>query len=318
MSLKEWSQHQPVVLPAAEPPAYFPERPVNETLKAEIIQRAGVQNLDWAMGYGSQGTQDASRDSMFDVMVLVADDYQFHADNLAAHPQDYGRPHRPGWHAFLNSFGPNFYQTKMIEGTGETRGVKLFIISTENFIKGCSGTLNYPNMPHEGAFGMYVAGRIQKVALAPMYQRDAETGLAIESAINAARIDGVFFAMGFLPESFTYEELLKEYVRLSYRADVRIEKKGKVDALINNSREDYAKMLGPIIFMFLDAGLLEQDGDKFIKIKSLTKNEADLRLRQLREITFCLNYFKNPLTPGLAHAMAYALAKVKRSVQSYR
>jgi len=90
-----------------------------------------------------------------------------------------------------------------------------------------------------------------------------------------------------------------------------------VETLIENSREDYASMLNPIIDSFIENGLIKREGDGFEKIASLSREEVARRLIQLKAITFAINYLKNPLTAGLANGLVYALFKILRSVDSY-
>lgn len=263
------------------------------------------------MEYGSQVTGDASPTSMHDVIIIVQDTEKFHKDGLSLAGADYAQPHVAKWHAFLNQFGFNFYHTHVRDGE-QIIPVKYAVISEKNFIRGCNGTLSGKETPDEGAFGLYVAGRMQKAALSPLYARVDDKAF-IESAINTARIDGIWFALGFLDKHFTYEDLLKTYVSLSYMADVRIEKKNKVEILIERSQENYAKMLSPIIDAFITNGLIRRSDGGYEKINSLSKKETYRRLAKLKLIAFCINYLKNPLTAGLANGLVYAFQKIVRS-----
>jgi len=47
----------------------------------------------------------------------------------------------------------------------------------------------------KGAFGLYVAGRMQKAALRPLFKGSKEQQEEVERGINTARIDGVWFCV---------------------------------------------------------------------------------------------------------------------------
>lgn len=299
-------------------PAFFPSTEMKVALATEILTRAGEGNVDYVIGYGSQVTGDASPTSMIDVMVVVRNLKKYHQANLITHKRDYGTPRVAAWHAFLNTFGFSFYHSSFQGDDGRIRPLKLAIISTRNFIKGCNGTFKHGVGEREGAFGLFVAGRIQKVALSPLYKTEEETASTIESAMNMARIDGVWFAMGLLQQQFSYEELVHMYVSLSYKADIRIEKKGKIETLIESNKADYVSMLEPILNAFIASGLLKKNGDLFVKIISLPEKELLQRMRELKRMAFLMVYVKGIFTAGLSHGVIYALAKFKRVAQSYR
>lgn len=304
-------------LPRPETRAFFPQIEANKPLREHIIKRVGEENLVWAMQYGSQVGGDAGKRSMYDVMVVVDDIRAFHERNMTLRPFDYGLPHSVKWHTLLNRFGFNFYHSHYIDGN-EDRSLKLAVISKDNFIRGCSGTLSEGEKNRSGAFGMYVAGRIQKAALSPLFKREQDSAV-IEAAINTARIDGVWYALGFLNKKFTYDELLKTYVSLSYRADVRIEKRKKIETLINNNKADYKEMLEPIIQGFIDQKLIKIEEEGFgwyEKVHSLSVTETQLRLLKLKRIAFLTNYLKNPLTAGLTKGIVYAMLKIARAADS--
>lgn len=274
-------------LPHPETHAFFPQTEVNNDLREHIIKRVGEKNLVWAMQYGSQVGGDAGKRSMHDVMVIVEDIEEFHKLNMLLRPFDYGLPHSVKWHTLLNRFGFNFYHSHFKDGADDL-SLKLAVISKGDFIRGCSGALSDGEKRKRGAFGMYVAGRVQKAALAPLAKRDADAPM-IEAAINTARVDGVWYALGFLNKKFTYNDLVRAYVSLSYWADVRVEKRGKIETLIKNNEKDYKEMLEPIIQGFIKQRLIkiEQEGfGWYERIHSLSAIETQLRLLNLKKIAF--------------------------------
>ena|SRR6266700_7382229 len=211
---------------------------------------------------------------------------------MALHQTDYGSPRSVEWHNFLNRFGFNFYQSSIPTEEGDLR-IKYGVISAANFIKGCNGTLEEKEETGAGKFGLYVAGRMQKVALRSLHDRNDEQNkqLAdIEAGINTARIDGVWLAMGLQDKRFTFDQLLTDYVSLSYRADIRPERTDKIPTLIEMGKADYQRMLDPIIQDFRDQNLITQYEDGgFEKMHSLSKEQVERRLKKIKQRTFIIN-----------------------------
>ena len=314
MALKEGAPPRSIAsLPHPDNRAYFPNKIPEVILTNEILQRAGKDNLIYALEYGSQVGGDASRNSMHDIIVIVQDVKKFHRENLKLHKGDYAQPHLASFHSFLNQFGFNFYLTHARGENGQVVPLKMAVISREDFIKGCNNVLPEKDAERKKAFGLYIAGRVQKAALVPLYKlENDESSAAIESAINTARIDGVWLALGLLKKQFSFDELLQMYVSLSYKADVRVEKPDKVKMLIENNRSDYEEMMEPIIQGFIENGLIKQNGELFEKITSLSEKEVNKRLIEFKIITFLTNYLKNPLTSGITQGIVYALKKIAR------
>lgn len=303
-------------LPKPDNTVYFPVEKGHEFLTNEALRRAGKDNLVYAIEYGSQVTGDASKSSKYDMMIVVDDATQFHKDGLKVAGGDYAYPHVALYHGLLNKLGFNFYHAKVRDDNDQVVGVKLAVISKKNFIKGCYGTLPRRYRQAQGAFGMYVAGRVQKAALAPLYKKEEEAPL-IESAINAARIDGVWFALASVDQRFTYEDILRAYVRGSYWTDVRVEKKGKTDTFIEKNPEDYREILTPIIQSMVESGLMREVEGGFEKVISMGKGEHRASIARLKSTSFLTNYLKNPLTTGIVRGIIYALSKVARSASSH-
>lgn len=294
-------------LPQPERKAFFPEISLgNSSLQEEVLKRAGQENLVYAIQYGSSVTNDASPTSLLDMIIVVENTRLFHQRNLNLDPHDYAQPHLVEWHHWLNRFGFNYYQTQ-IPLENRLVKAKYAVISQDNFIQGCHGTID--------SFGFYVAGRMQKAALRPLFKpENKEKTAQIEQAINTARIDGLWLSLGFLKKEFSFDELLWTYVSLSYRADLRVEKPGKIQTLIERSQKDYERMLKPILVEFSHTNLIQPvEENRWRKIQSPSRQEVDKRIRQIKIQTAKTNYIKNVLTVGLGKGVKYALEKIRRS-----
>lgn len=304
-------------LPIPKDRAYFPDIAFNNRdLQQEILRRTG-DNLVYAIQYGSFMTGDATPTSMIDIILIVEDTKKFHERNKNVSINDYGWPRSPNWHDWLNRFGFNFYHSQFQTENGPIK-TKYAVISRENFIKGCNGTLLEKEREKTGAFGFYVAGRVQKAALKPLLKTDNEEKITeIEKAINSARIDGIWLTSGLLPKEFSFNDLLKTYVSLSYMADLRVEKGGKIQTMLEKNYEDYLAMLKPILAEFTKAGLIKPlDEGKWTKLDSPSKNDVQRRLLLIKGSTIPINYLKNPTTAGWGKAVIYALQKIGRVINS--
>lgn len=304
-------------LPTPETRAYFPEpKSMDEHLKDDVLKRTG-DNLTYAIKYGSAVMDDASPTSMVDMILVVDDTKKFHKRNIEIAPNDYGLPQLPDWHNYLNNSGFNFYYGNFETEKGLVRA-KYAVISTDNFIKGCHGTLQEKESKGEGDFGLYVAGRMQKAALKPFFKTEKEEKvMKIEKAINSARIDGVWLALGLVSQQFSFNELLEKYVSLSYMADLRVEKPRKIQIMIEKNYTDYCTMLQPILEGFAKTNLISKtDEGKWEKLSFPGKNEVKKRLDIIKIRTTITNYLKNPMTAGLSEGIVYAWHKVERSLQS--
>lgn len=335
MNRGERLTRQPISLPEPRDQAFF-QTNGNSLLANEVIRRVGEENLVYAMEYGSFASGGATRSSKHDMIIIVEDAKKFHEKNIETAPRDYpplslipdqllslnksvdslNKKVKVGFHTFLNRFGFNFYYTRIHE-KDQTLSIKYAVISKDNFIKGCNGTLREKEKARIGAFGLYVAGRMQKVALRPLAKGKESQVAEIENAINIARIDGVWFALGLLKDSFTFDDILQKYVSLSYRADIRIEQRDKVKKIIAGSLADYRTMLNPIIDQFIGLGLLTKTEDgRFLKLESLSKKDVNLRILKIKAQTALINYIKNPASAGLFGGIGYAFQKIVRAITS--
>lgn len=303
-------------LPKPAQEAYFPPNSPDNLVIEELLRRAGPNNLDYALLYGSTVTNEADTDptSRMDLIAIVPNVKAFYQRNITLSMMKMGRPRSANFHSWLNKFGFNYYNTEFLTEKGQ-RKTKLAVIPTDIFIKGCHGFLEDKENGAIGKFGYYVAGRMHKVALNPIYKSEdpAKVG-AIETAINFARIDGAWYAMNLLSPNFSLEELIDTYVPLSYKADVRAEKKDKAKIIISQSREDYEKMLTPILEGFEQLELIHKTDDgRYIRNESISKEGLEARLAIFKLRTIPINYLKNPVGYGIMDGIVYAWEKIMRA-----
>lgn len=314
----EVDHRAPSRLPIPSDVAYFPQaKSKSEHLQQEVLKRTG-DNLVYAIQYGSSIAGDATSTSMIDMIIIVENTKEFHERNKSVAAKDYGIPRSTAFHDWLNRFGFNFYHSAFQTENGPTK-TKYAVISRDNFVKGCHGSLLENEKEKIGAFGFYVAGRMQKAALKPLLMTKNEQKVTeIEQAINSARIDGVWLTLGLVPKEFTLNDLLKKYVSLSYLADIRIEKPGKIQTMLNKNYQDYLNMILPILSDFVRIGLIKPaENGNWTKIESPSEAEVKKRLISIKARTAVTNYLKNPITTGINKSADYALQKVRRAIDPH-
>lgn len=309
-------------LPRPDNQAFFPEKQAKHVndWQAWARDKAGSDNLVAAIGYGSQVTGDPTPSSIHDFILVVKDYQAFHEHTIATEPAAYGKPRSAKWHTLLNRTGPSYYHSEATTADGDTVPLKYLVISEDDFVKGCSGTLSRRDRGRDrrGGFGLSIAARVQKVALDRVYwPEDGQTRRRLESAINTARTDGLWMALGAVGDTFTLDELATEYVAFSYKADFRVEKADKAQTIFQTGAEDYRAMLGTLLAKFGLSGIVRQinEGDevRWAKHQSPTPDQYERRRKQLKRKAIIYNIPKNLATVGLRNSIAYVRDKAERT-----
>lgn len=275
----------------------------------QALRNLGGRHLLAAFGYGSSFNGE-SDSSLLDFIVVVDDIAAFHSENRQARPHDYdpliGR-HSMRLQTALNYKTPNFYPSTLIFEDGE-REIKYGVIGQEDFVRQMGDSLG------GGAF-LVTAGRMAKVIYPFVRDENEDTQVQIDQSFNRARIDGAWLALGLLPSNFKFEEFALTYINSSYLADLRHEKPGKIQIILNQNREDYQQMLGDVLKRFVDEGILEQSEDGSFE-KKMTLEEAEVRdllENRGRKFAIRINFLKNMcLVYGIPRGIQYQLDKEKR------
>lgn len=277
-------------------PAYYPSSETAQNCYPPLVDQIntlGRGHVIAAYAYGSFFNGE-SKKSRPDFMLFVDD------------PKEFFRGHkRFSWwlQTRMNTISPNFYPGRM-EIDGQLRGIKYAIIGYENFIQ----------LIERGS--LYTEGRFQKAAVVPLIRDTDDPRQAnLDTAINIARFRGAWTTLAFVPKRFNYDQFAQEYVNLSYRADVRVEKKDKARIILDQSPEDYETMLGDILNAFVEAGILGKDQDSYEQRLTPDKKEVNALIWKSKFYAFGINYIKNWITFGPIKGLLYAGAKVLRSLE---
>jgi predicted nucleotidyltransferase len=259
------------------------------------------------IGYGSRvcGKPNESDDirlrSHFDLWLVVGSYEEFYGSDmkdrrnlltLLFNPFDEARAH-----AFLNRINPNFYEERF-----DDVKVKYGVVSADDFVRLCQPDAR-----------MYLKGRMQK-PVRLLYAADEETKEKIEDAIFEARQDGVMKAFTLMPEGYehwmvepAFDGLIKKVLRLSYYADIRPEKKTKVDDIFEASKDELREMYFPFfkhVASLLAMGVSDEQRKRHADI------EVKPYLRRNKWFSGLMS-LKNGLTNKFA--VSYLVGKIMRS-----
>lgn len=315
MNVKElnWNS-QELSLPSANAfPTFYPPKTTIPGLEAGV-RRIGGEALEVVLGYGSTFSGDATPTSLIDFIAIVRNTREFYYPISLGDEINLGTTRNPEFHIWCNRSNVNFYSGNM-EVDGVKRGIKIGVIEHDEFLKHARGGMPFAMESGEGKGFLYLAGRLQKVALVPVVTNTNDVEKKqIDQAINQARIDGVWLTLGLMPEAFTYRQFAGKYVELSYLADRRVEKANKPKALLYGSYENYEAMLVPILAQFAQHGIIsETESKEFEKLKSLPEDLVNKWLLEAKNYAFRVNFLQNPVTYGIGAGLSYGIAKVKRA-----
>ncbi len=280
--------------------------------------RHAVKKLGWdtiiaAYGYGSTFSGDASSDSLVDLCLVVTNPQDFHRLNAKRGYLRYGKPRTAEFHAWLNSMGANFYHGSLPVDQYE-RDIKVGVIGYETFLHHARGGRMDAMQSGEGAGYLYLPGRLHKAMWMPVLDETTpQEKEQLDKAINQARIDGVWLALGLLPRNFSYDDLANKYVQLSYLADRRVEKANKPQLLLEGSKKEYQEMLGNILDQFILAGVVELTGKGYQSNYALSSELVEEWIKKAKKYATRTNYIHNPAACGLVSGALYSLAKIRRA-----
>ena len=177
------------------------------------------------IAYGSRVFGQARRGSAFDFWLIVRDAEAFHRANAEFYRTRLNVPSTPEEQIRLNRAGPLFYA---LEEDGAE--VKLAVLDERSLAEFCA------------ADWWTVKGRMQK----PL--RMIRSTPAVDRAILSARREALACAVSLAPREFTIEELLREVVGLSYRAEFRPENKpAKVRSILEAGRAELERIYAPLL-----------------------------------------------------------------------
>lgn len=270
----------------------------------QIAIDIGGKQLAAAYAYGSSFNGE-STNGMLDLMLIVKDPRLFHEENRFWRPDDY--THLIGGvrvQTWLNRFSPNFYHREDTLDNDQDRSLKYGVIPLHRLL--------YDRWSDCLRGNFYVAGRVQKARIIPLFM-NPKYKAQIDSTINSARVEGVWLALGLVSPKFSWEDLVINYINLSYAADIRAEKANKDRIILEQSPGDYQAMFEDLLVSFIDHDIIEKVGEVEYQ-KKLSPREEDVTELLKSASRKSLRYnIKNIFTCGPIRAYRYDRAKLERS-----
>ena len=195
-----------------------------DAVARKLLARYG-EHAAALIAYGSRVFGQARLGSAFDFWLIVRDAEAFHRANAEFYRTCLNVPSTPDEQIRLNRAGPLFYALK--EDGVE---VKLAVLDERSLAEFCV---------HDW---WTVKGRMQK----PL--RMIRSTPAVDQAILSARREALACALNLVPREFTMEELLREVIGLSYRAEMRPEhKSAKVRSILEAGRAELERIYRPLL-----------------------------------------------------------------------
>ncbi len=265
------------------------------------LNKFGKDGIELIVAYGSLLHGGDKDKSMWDFFVLVDDYDLFHESQRDYYKEINGLLTRNPWvHKIENMLlPPNIYQDLV---------GKYNVVELDQFEKETS----------EKASDLYFIGRCNKV-MKVVYSRSTESLERFADCVfNSMMIAGEhtlnLLGMGGL-EEFNKESFVETLLGLSYRADRRLEAKGKVKELYLSRKEEYDSLYERVLGIFAERGLIAEISEGVytdLRLKNLKKEfkKTDRIIRKTkRKALFRMP--KNILTNE--KWAEYALAKLEKS-----
>ncbi|XP_076639902.1 phosphatidate cytidylyltransferase, mitochondrial [Colletes latitarsis] len=208
------------------------------------ILKSFPRNMKFCFAYGSAAFKQLNNQSnnMLDLIFVVRNANQWHAENLELNPTHYAQPLRFLGHRVIanvqENWGAKIYYNTLVKIAGGYT-IKYGVISEVSLVE---DLLDWNDL--------YLAGRLHKpvkVLMEPSEQSQLPTALVqnLYSAIHAALL--------LLPQHFTEVDFYKTITGLSYTGDFRMtfgENKDKINNIVLSQMAHFKQLYSPILQHF--------------------------------------------------------------------
>lgn len=218
---------------------------MSQTVQFRNILRDFPRNLKFCFAYGSgvfKQKNNESSSNMLDLIFVVRNPYQWHAENIRRNPEHYAQPLRYFGHKAITNlqetWGAKVYYNTLIK-TSDGRDIKYGVISEISLVE---DLLDW-NV-------LYLSGRLHKpveIVVEPDNNSQLRTALVqnLHSAVHASLM--------LLPEHFSEIDFYKTIAGLSYNGDFRMtfgEDKNKVKNIVVPQVHNFRELYAPILKTF--------------------------------------------------------------------
>jgi translocator assembly and maintenance protein 41 len=241
------------------------------------------------IGYAGTATNDAPKTSsndpvspskkpkMLDLMFVVENPYQWHAQNIAQNPSHYSFVQHFGSNfvaRFQEGYGARVYCNTLIPIKDESNNnllIKYGVISTKDLIE---DLLDWRDL--------YVAGRLQK----PVEIIREPSSSKVQHALQLNLQSAIHSALLLLPNEFNEFDFYCTITSLSYNGDFRMifgENKNKVQNIVRPQIEHFRNLYAPTLNLFKESLNFTFSGDEF-KSKWQQDNSSMVVLQHLNQL----------------------------------
>lgn len=163
---------------------------IGTTGLTEGLKKISDGHIIKGLGYGSTFSGVSSPDSLIDMLVIVRSTRAFYNHLSQVKGVHLGTINNAWFHDAWNDRKVNFYSGR-IEVDGVTKDMKMGVIGHRRFLEHARGGRPDAMGSGEGKGYLYLAGRLHKAVLVPVFSETTPLEQAqIDMAINQARIDG--------------------------------------------------------------------------------------------------------------------------------
>ncbi len=284
------------------------------------------------IAYGSYVCAKPTKTSMFDLWCIVKN-YKSFYKKFFEHKKFFPSiwPFTEGGQVFLNKVTRlNYYRDEIvIEEDDEAQQKKLKNLknkrqadsSTKNKFKYHQTKYYYKYAVMSLSDFIYTCKKSKKMlAVKGKFQKPVEIIYCdgdveeINDAINTAREEAVSLSLNLLKKDFTFDELLRKVVELSYLADFRPESPKKIDEIYQCSFLKLKEIYTPIVEKFTEAkiiGKIDEKRFRNLKFKEGEKEKTEKYLKEVSKFALLLNV-KGFFNFGPVDSIAYLYRKIKR------
>uniref|UniRef100_A0A0N5B2K9 Phosphatidate cytidylyltransferase, mitochondrial n=1 Tax=Strongyloides papillosus TaxID=174720 RepID=A0A0N5B2K9_STREA len=204
----------------------------------ELIKCIPLDTADFVCAYGSGALLQANEnmnDKMVDFIVVTNNPLKFHKNNMSQNPDHYSFLRRLGSKkvaSIQTNYAARVYYNTHVKSNG--RMIKYGVISKDDALQ---DLLDWR--------WLYVSGRLQKPVL-NVLPPTKELAEGIENNRNSA----LHFALLKLGDTFTYEDLFKQIVSISYNGDIRQkfgEDRNKIDKIVRGGYDRFVDIYKPLL-----------------------------------------------------------------------
>ena len=233
-----------------------PQEKILAPEEAYLIERYG-DNVVGLLKYGTMAFGIPHKNSVHDFWVIVRDLGDFHDRNAGFYTTNLNVPSTVEEQISANRVAPNFYA---LHENG--LNMKIGVLSEHDFARLCRAKM------------MFVKGRMQK----PL--RVIRSTPVIDDAILSARAEGAHQGVSLCRRAFTMDEFLYQLCSLSYRAEIRPERKrAKVQSIVDRGRDQLTEIYEPLLAGF---AYLDRKDDEYVD----TRGPDDRRLARRKTLGY--------------------------------